>query len=69
MLQVCPNDTDTDAAILRERDVADRLGISVSSLRRMRVRGDGPPSLELGVRVRRWRESDVEAWLNEHAGR
>lgn len=37
-------------------------GISVSSLQKMRVRGDGPPFAKVGNRVR-YRVADLEAYL------
>lgn len=37
-------------------------GISVSSLQKMRVRGDGPPYAKLGSRVR-YRVSDLETYV------
>lgn len=39
-------------------------GISVSSLQKMRVRGDGPPFAKVGNRVR-YRVADLEAYLAE----
>lgn len=37
-------------------------GISVSSLQKMRIRGDGPPYAKLGNRVR-YRVSDLESFV------
>ena len=45
-----------------ETAAADITGISVSSLQKMRVRGDGPPFAKLGNRVR-YRVSDLESYI------
>jgi len=46
--------------------VARAMGISDNALRQLRYRGGGPRFIRLGSRVR-YRWSDVERWLDEHA--
>lgn len=48
--------------LLTLEDVAARLGISPSTLRWWRHRGEGPPSIRLGRHVR-YPEDALEAWL------
>jgi len=45
-----------------ENDASKLTGISVSSLQKMRIRGDGPLYAKLGNRVR-YRISDLEAFV------
>ena len=52
--------------LLVEREVAERLGMAVQTVRGWRVRGCGPVYVKLGRSVR-YRESDVEAFVR--AGR
>lgn len=47
-------------------EVADAMGISVDALKQMRYRGVGPKFIKVGSRVR-YRWSDVEAYLEDHA--
>ena len=47
--------------IVREEPAADIVDLSVSTLQKMRVRGDGPPFLKIGRSVR-YRVSDLQAW-------
>jgi predicted DNA-binding transcriptional regulator AlpA len=47
--------------LLTERDVSDRLHLSMKTLRNWRVRGEGPKFLKIG-RLVRYRLSDVLAW-------
>jgi predicted DNA-binding transcriptional regulator AlpA len=46
---------------------AEMLGIGYTTLRRMRMRGDGPPVVVLGSRLVRYREADLERWLAARA--
>lgn len=48
--------------MLTEAQVARICGLSVSTLRRYRVRGEGPRYLRLGRSVR-YMPGDVRAWL------
>lgn len=47
---------------LSEREAAPRIGLKVSTLRKMRNVGNGPRFLKLGRSVR-YREQDLDEWL------
>lgn len=49
-------------------DAARFLGLSSSTLAKLRLRGDGPAYCKLGRRVV-YRRSDLEDWLNRHRRR
>lgn len=58
-------------AIVEERlltpaQLAEHLGVSVATIYQWRYRSEGPPGFKVGGRVR-YRRSDVDAWLDEHA--
>ena len=66
--------TDPQAAQPQERDqllrperVADMVGCSARTLRRMVADRQLPKPVELG-RLRRWRESEIRAWLDGTPG-
>ena len=48
--------------LLKEGETADILNLEVSTLRRWRWSGDGPPFIKLGGAVR-YRRSDLEAYI------
>lgn len=48
--------------LLAEKQLAEYLGLSLSTVRRLRYAGTGPPVVWLGARPR-YRRSDVDAWL------
>lgn len=48
--------------VLKAGQVAERLGLSESTLAKMRLSGDGPPYSKLGRRVV-YRPEDIEAWI------
>lgn len=51
--------------ILRPKDAAERLGISLSSLYRWaKDRPDFPRIIKLGPRTSGWRVEDLDAWLS-----
>ncbi len=58
------------AEFLSEREVAKRIGLSLASLQRRRMAGDGPEYARIGGRLL-YRWDDVERWFEEHksAGR
>lgn len=56
--------TDIKPIAVDEMAAANITGISVSSLQKMRVRGDGPPYAKVGNRVR-YRIVDLEAFMAE----
>lgn len=55
-----------DQELLRERDMEASYRLTVAWLRRARRERRGPPYLKIG-RMVRYRRSDVEAWLANHA--
>jgi predicted DNA-binding transcriptional regulator AlpA len=51
------------SAYLDERAVASLVGISVSAVRRWRLRGGGPPHRKIG-RLVRYSRADVNRWMD-----
>lgn len=51
-----------DDTLLTARAVAERLNTTEANVRMMRRRGQLPPAVKIGRRVR-WRANDVDAWL------
>lgn len=45
-------------------EAAEYVGVSVPTLNRWRVQGDGPPYVKIGSRVR-YRRADLDAWLSQ----
>lgn len=41
------------------------IGVSVSSLQKMRMRGDGPPYAKVGQRVR-YLPTNLREWIGQH---
>jgi excisionase family DNA binding protein len=52
---------------MTEAQVARLLAVSVSTIKRLRATGEGPPSIRVGKRAIRYRREDVEAWLRRRA--
>lgn len=50
---------------LRTAAAARYLGVSVSALAKMRMRGDGPPFVKMGSRIVIYRLRDLIAWMDE----
>ena len=48
---------------IRVPEAAALLGLSASTLAKMRVRGDGPPYLKAGKRIVLYDTQDLEVWL------
>ena len=48
-----------------EIEASARIGVPVSSLQKMRMRGDGPPFAKIGQRVR-YRVADLQAFVDAH---
>jgi excisionase family DNA binding protein len=48
--------------LLSTDELAERLGLVRDTLYHWRVRGEGPPAIRVGGRVR-YRPSDIEVWL------
>ena len=56
-------DDRTDSTrLLTDRQISQRYGLSFHTLRKLRVRGGGPPFIKIGRSVR-YRSSDIEAWM------
>ncbi|MFT5446553.1 MAG: prophage regulatory protein [Gammaproteobacteria bacterium] len=49
--------------VIRTRDLCDRLGLSRTTLHRLRERGDFPEPIRLGPNSVGWISGDIEAWL------
>jgi len=55
----------TSPNLLTSVEVAKMLGITHSTLRSWRFRGEGPPSVKVGVAVI-YRIEDVETWMRKN---
>lgn len=53
--------------LMTTSQVADYLAIPVQSLYMLRHRKQGPPAIKIGAATIRFRKSEVDAWLTEHA--
>ena len=51
--------------IIRARELAKKLTISVPTLWRMEQRGELPPKIRISERISGWRESDISEWMKE----
>ena len=51
------------SAVLTTKQAAERIGISVAALNRMRRRGCGPSSLCVNSRTYRYGKLDLEQWI------
>lgn len=51
--------------ILRTPGAAKYLSLSISTLNKMRLRGDGPRYLKLGSHAVAYDLEDLDAWINE----
>lgn len=45
--------------------LAERFGMTTGALAQMRYRGSGPRFIKLGGRQVRYRESDIQSWLDQ----
>jgi predicted DNA-binding transcriptional regulator AlpA len=52
--------------ILDPKRVATILGISTRTLERYRSAGKGPPYTKIGGKLIRYRQSDVETWIQQN---
>ena len=50
--------------LLTNKQVAEKLGMSVSNLYAKMKRGEFPRPLRFGVKMRRWKESTVDEWVD-----
>ena len=55
--------TKTLPSLMTEREIAAETGISISMLRQMRRRGDGPAFVKIGALVR-YPATALSAWVN-----
>jgi predicted DNA-binding transcriptional regulator AlpA len=56
-------------AVMRPPEAAKYLGLSTSTLAKMRLRGDGPVYLKLGKRTVAYRRVDLDAFLAQNLRR
>lgn len=55
------------STLLTVEDLSHQLGISVSTIYRMRSNGEPlPRASKLGPRLVRWRQKDVDDWVDAH---
>ncbi len=52
--------------LMSEREVQEKLGIPARTLQAWRMRGGGPPFVKLAKRCVRYREGDLQGWLDAH---
>lgn len=50
---------------LRAKEAAILLGVSASTLAKMRMRGDGPPFRKFGPRIVLYRKDELDKWISE----
>jgi predicted DNA-binding transcriptional regulator AlpA len=55
--------------LLREKEVADLLGLSSATLRNWRTRGDGPPFVRLSGRAIRYQPVALREWVAQRTRR
>ena len=60
---IAPATNPSQDRILRPRELADRIGLSLATLWRLRRRGDLPEPIRLSPGCVGWRTSDIERWL------
>lgn len=54
---------------LRAPQAASYIGLSTSTLAKMRLRGDGPPYSKAGPRIVLYARADLDAWLTSRRRR
>lgn len=52
--------------LLSPEQASNHLGLSMSTLAKMRLRGDGPSFIKLGPRRVAYRETDLEEWIDSN---
>lgn len=56
--------------LLTVEDLAQQLGLSTSTIYRMRSLGESlPRATRVGARAVRWRQADVDAWIEQNLER
>ena len=58
------HDTDPPIRFLNEKELSTILSVSVATLRRWRLLGQGPRATKIGAAVR-YKPADIEAFLNQ----
>lgn len=53
--------------LYNQQEAADLLGVSTQTLRDWERDGEGPTAIRIGKRSVRYREQDIESWLEEKA--
>jgi excisionase family DNA binding protein len=53
--------------LLTAQELAEMLRVRVETVNQWRYRGQGPRAIKSGRRFLRYRLSDVQAWLEQHA--
>ncbi len=53
--------------LYNRQEAADLLGVSTQTLRDWEKDGEGPTAIRIGKRSIRYREEDIESWLEEKA--
>ena len=62
-VRVTDNQREKWNTLLKAKELGDQLGISAASIYRRRSLGEPlPPAIKIGGSIR-WRQSDVDAWL------
>lgn len=56
--------TPDDVRLLRDREVAELIGLDRRTFRRYVASGEAPQPIRLGRRATRWRLSDIREWLD-----
>jgi predicted DNA-binding transcriptional regulator AlpA len=56
-----------DDELMTEEQVAKLLTVSVSTVKRLRVSGEGPRHIRISERVVRYRRQDVLDWMRQRA--
>lgn len=61
--------TPMDKITLRPKEAARALGLSPSTLAKMRMRGEGPAYVRASARCVLYRLTDIDTWLKERTRR
>lgn len=52
----------SNTALLRDKDVAEQLGVSIRTTEKWRSVGAGPPYIRVG-RLIRYKQGDIDRWI------
>lgn len=63
MIDKISNKKSTTPTLLCEKEVAKLLGLSIKTLQKWRIQGEGPPFIRLSPKAIRYQLDDVLAWL------